>query len=294
MADFKFGLIGTGRFGKHYIRLLHEIPGIELAAIANKSQGNTEAVLTDPEIDCIVICTPASTHFEYIKKALVNGKHVLTEKPMVLSVSEAVKVLEQVKTSDKIFMVAHQNLFNKHVVYLAEQIRQGILGKLLQVTIEHLYPGPIREDVGVFWDAAPHDFAILDFVVGPVLVKTASGEKRYTAGRKVEDYVAANVELANGTKVMMTLSSNAEKKVRRRVFVGDKGSAVFDDSENNDFLEISANGKRIIPQIAVAEPLRTELEHFIDCVRNKKIPLTNVEHGLRVIKNLESTYEKLK
>src|SRR3989344_6573465 len=118
MADLKFAVVGVGRFGKHYVRLLQDFPDVALVAAVSRSTGNAEQVLTDPNVDCVIIATPASTHFEYIKKALSGGKHVLVEKPMVLSVSEAEKVGELVKTSSKVFMVAHQYLYNNHLLYL--------------------------------------------------------------------------------------------------------------------------------------------------------------------------------
>ncbi len=294
MEDLKFGVIGTGRFGKHYLRLLQNVQGVSFVASASRSTGNIEAVLVDPNIDCIVIATPAFTHFEYIKKALEGNKNVLVEKPMVLSVNEAEEVKKLVKASGKIFMVAHQYLYNNHLLYLAKQISLGVLGKLQHITIEHLYPGPIREDVGVFWDAAPHEFAILDLLLGPVSIKTVSGEKKYTSGKLVEDYAEADVGLTNGIKVKLVLSSNAEKKVRQRVFFGNKGRAIFDDSDNNNFLQIfTDNGKSIVPQITSFEPLRNEIEHFIESVHQNQIPRTDIEHGIRVIRNMQMVYQAL-
>jgi predicted dehydrogenase len=293
MAELNFGVIGAGRFGRHYVRLLKEILGVKLAAVAGKTQGNAEAVLADPGIDCIVIASPASTHFEYIIKALAAGKHILVEKPMVLSIAEAEDIKEPVKASGKVFMVAHQYLYNNAVLYLQQQIKAGVLGKIEQVNIEHLYPGPIREDVGVFWDAAPHEFAILDLLLGPVFIKTAVGKKKYIAGEPVEDYVEADAEFSNGTKLNLTLSSNSPIKTRKRVFIGEKGSAIFDDSDNNNFLQILTGGQDVRPQIEASEPLLNELLHFIGCVQGNKLPFTDIEHGLRVVKNMESVYRHL-
>src|SRR3989344_5766028 len=89
MNILNFGVIGTGRFGKHYKRLLQEIEGVSLIATASLHENNTVELLANSLIDCLVIASPASTHFQYIKKALENGKHVLVEKPMVLSVKDA-------------------------------------------------------------------------------------------------------------------------------------------------------------------------------------------------------------
>lgn len=294
MKPLKFGLIGVGRFGKHYMRLLQELEGVSLAATANKTQGNAEAVLADPNIDCVVIATPASTHFGYIKNALQNGKHVLVEKPMVLSAQDAETVRDLVKTSGKIFMVAHQYLYNDYIRYLRQELSTGRLGKIERITVEQLYPGPVRDDVGVFWDAAPHEFAILDFLLAPPEIKNVSGKKKHTSQKAVEDQVFAQIEFANGVSFELTLSSVALAKVRKMEFVGEKGTAVFDDLAPKHKLKFHLDGQDFVPEISAGEPLRNELVHFISCVKTGQVPLTDVEHGLRVVKNLEAIYERLK
>ena len=283
----KFGVLGVGRFGKHYVRLLQEIEGAELKTVASRSQGSVDSIFSDPEINCVVIATPASTHFGLISRALAAGKHVLVEKPMVLSVAEAEAVRDLVRKSGLVFMVAHQYLYNDYIRYLHKELSAGQLGKIEKITARHLYPGPVREDVDVFWDAAPHEFAILDFLLGPREIKSATGEKSHTQ-------VSAEVEFSDGVMLNLELSSVAPEKVRKIEFVGQKGKAFFDDLEPKSKLRFDLGGQDFTPEIAASEPLRNELEHFIDCVRNKKRPLTDVEHGLRVVKNLEAVYKKLK
>ena len=102
MQSLTFAVFGTGRFGQHYVRLLNEVSGAELAATVSRSRGPAEAVFTDPKIECVVIATPATTHFDLIQKALAAGKHVLVEKPMVVSVTEAELVRDLVQKSSKV------------------------------------------------------------------------------------------------------------------------------------------------------------------------------------------------
>lgn len=294
MEKLRFGVIGTGRFGKHYMRLLQELEGVSLAATANRTDGNAEAVLVNPNIDCMVIATPASTHFGYIKNALQHGKHVLVEKPMVLSTREAETVRALVQKSGKVFMVAHQFIYNDYIQYLGKEFGKGVFGKIKRIKAEQMYPGPVREDVGVFWDAAPHEFAILDFLLGPADIKKVNGEKKHTSGKPVEDQVFAQIEFTDGVSFELTLSSVAPAKVRKMEFVGEKGTAVFDDLEVKDKLKLFLDGQDFIPEISAEEPLRNELEHFITCVKTGQTPLTDIEHGIRVTRNLESVYQNLR
>lgn len=283
----KFAVIGTGRFGKHYVRLLRETEGVVLAATASRDTGNVEEIMNNADIEAVVLATPAETHFELVRKAVIAGKHVLVEKPMVLSVKEALAVRKLVLKSPKVFMVAHQYLYHDLIRFLKTEISKGNLGRIFQMSAECLLPGPVREDVGIFGDESPHEFAILDFLTGPAAVRKASGVRT--------DRVAnAKISLDSGLTLEFNFSSVAEKKFRRRTFVGKLGRAVFDDSEGTGYLEIIfRDGREVRPQISVTEPLRSELEHFISCVKNHRTPLTDIEHALRVVRNVEKANEIL-
>jgi predicted dehydrogenase len=308
--SLRFGVIGVGRFGRHYVRLLQDIKGAKLRAVSHISQKYEEEVscllpkevkqyqelagmLRDPDLDAVIIATPASTHFELAKRALESGKHVLVEKPMVTSITEAEALREIVGQSSKVFMVGHQFVYHDYLQYLRKELEKGIFGKIKNIKAEHMYPGPGREDVGVFWDAAPHEFAILDFLLGPSSIKKVSGKKKYTFGKQVEDQVFAEIEFADGVNFELILSSTASVKIRRMELWGDKGSAFFDDMEVKDKLKLHWNGQYLTPEISAGEPLRNQLGHFIYCVSKNQRPFTDIEHGIRVVRALDKTYQNL-
>src|SRR3990167_7749974 len=133
----KIGLLGTGKWGKHYVRLLPEYGELVVMKRA-----------IDPTVDCVVIATPAETHFEYIKQALEANKHILVEKPMVLSSKEAETIKELIK--DKVFMVAHQYCYNDEIK------KQKPLNK---ISFTHSYEGG-----NALWEMSPHLFSVVDLL----------------------------------------------------------------------------------------------------------------------------------
>ena len=201
----RIGLLGTGKWGKHYARLIPEYG--ELVIMNRK---------IDPTVDCVVIATPSDTHFKYIKEALKANKHVLVEKPMVLSLKEAMEVKKLLR--DKVFMVAHQYCYN-------DEVRKQ--RPLERISLTHSNSAGRN----FFWEIAPHLFSVVDLL----------------------DFKG---------KVELKLV-NTPEKIREWLF------------DNNKLEEPKT------------EPLRNELEHFIDCVKNSKTPLTDIEHALRVITNME-------
>lgn len=252
----RFGLIGHGRFGKHYERLLGDMPGVELAAIATRHTAISVAdILADPRIDAVVIATPASTHADVIMQALCAKKHILVEKPMVMATSD-VDMLRPLLT-DNIFMVGYQYLFNDGVRALAGTAAEVYLG-------EHLSDGPIRDDVDVFWDAGVHDLSIIEYLFHPGSVTNARG----TA---TPDRADVMVTYASGLVAYLLCSRVFTEKVRRITLLNSRGGTLFDD--------------RVTCQ--AREPLRNQLEHFIECIRTGHQPLTNFDFGARITKNCE-------
>ena len=206
----KFGLLGKGNWGRHYARLLPEFG--ELVVMDRKIYSS---------VDAVIIATPAVTHFEYIKQALEANKHILVEKPMVLSLKAAKKIKELI--NDKVFMVGHQYCYN-------DAVQELINKPLKEISLEHSMPlGKKKKEL--YWDVAPHLFSV--------------------------------VELLNFYGEIKLKFYSSKEKVRIWKF---DGTPLKEPS---------------------TEPLRNEIEHFVDCVKNAKTPLTNIDHALGVIENIE-------
>lgn len=237
METLRFAVIGIGHFGKNYVRLLGEMPGVELSAAARNAD-EARAVLQRPDIDAVVIATPPTTHAALAAAALESGKHVLVEKPMVLNTADAQALRKKVASSQRVLMVGHQYCYHDYVQHLKEQIHRGALGEVRYVYAEHLYFGPVRRDVGAFWDTATHELAIIDYLFGPCEITDARGSACAMLGGTDDDFAACTVNFSNGLLATMVASRFAPQKVRRMFFGGTNGLATFDDLEPTNKLKI--------------------------------------------------------
>ncbi|MEK7583042.1 MAG: Gfo/Idh/MocA family oxidoreductase [Patescibacteria group bacterium] len=259
----RIGLIGNGRFGKHYERLLGNMAGVELAGIATRhTPRSPEDLLSDSNIDAVIIATPASTHAELICKALRANKHVLVEKPICMSVAETESIRPLL--GNRIFMVGYQYLFNDGVRFLPTEGTIAYLG-------EHLSDGPIRDDIGVFMDAGVHDLAIIEHLFHP-------GDIVSVTGKNSPDIAAVTIVFESGLTAHLAVSRVFPEKIRRITLLGSRGGAVYDD----------------VTAPKQSEPLRNELEHFISSIASHALPLTNFEFGALVTKRAEEILRNLR
>jgi UDP-2-acetamido-3-amino-2,3-dideoxy-glucuronate N-acetyltransferase len=320
MQTLNFGLIGVGRFGKHYIRLLQKMKGVKLVAVAAKTKDslkevshllkddvlqltNSDALLKMKTIDCVVIATPVSTHFAFAKKAIEAGKNILLEKPMVKNLAEAKKLKGIAKKSRKTFMVAHQFVYNDYVKYLKKEIKRGSLGKVKLVVAQHLYPGPMRNDVGCFWDAGTHELSMLQSLFKPGRIKRAEGSSVAFKKGGFDDLTSATIKFGNGLIANIDICWCYPEKTRAFTIVGSRKTAVFDDVAGKKLIIFptihtaklkNQKLKPVVPKINAKEPLKNELEHFVYCVRNKKNPETGIDSAYEITEWLDKVSRAVK
>ncbi len=122
-------------------------------------------ILTSPEIDAVAVITPVSTHFELAKKALENGKHVFVEKPFTSTVSQAEELITLAEKKKLIIMVDHTFIFTGAVKKIKQLIDKKMLGDLYYYDSVRVNLGLFQHDVNVIWDLAPHDFAVMDYLI---------------------------------------------------------------------------------------------------------------------------------
>lgn len=314
-STLHFGLIGLGNFGKHYARLLGELPNTALTIVANRraeafntyrnllplgilKTTNSAELLNHPEIDCVIIATPASTHFSLASEALRAGKHVLVEKPMAMSIAEANELLTLAKKNNRIYMIGYQYVYNDYVVALKKLLPK--LGAIQYIFGEHQSPGPLRNDIGVFADAGIHDLSIIYFFFNPGPITQTNGNALGLTATKSEDFASVSVLFTSGLKAHILTARYAPEKTRKFTVVGELGMAQINDHLERNKLRFwpykypkSAEDAALssiyfnlpepeIPVVAAREPLRNELEHFINCVRQNNQPITGVDFGHEV------------
>ena len=330
MKPLQFGLIGLGYFGKNYARLLQTIPGVQLAAIANTSRQVLTAnnlipdsilkttdpavIFSNPAIDCVVIATPPSTHFSLIKQALVAGKHILVEKPLVLSLADAKKLVALKKAKDQVLMVGFQYMYNDYLRFIKTYLQKQKLGKIRYVFAENLYCGPIRQDVGSLVDAGSHEISMLEFLFAPGKIISVAGMRHVPGKDNNDDFAAVSVQFKSGLLAQITTSWFAPEKVRKMTIVGEKGMIVFNDRLENDKIQIfsrtypiqkkgqeksslfvqDAQALAFVPVVKAGEPLYNEVKHFIACVRSGIQPVTDLKFGYTVTEKMQTIFSKVK
>ncbi len=315
----RFGVIGVGYFGKHYLRLLQEIEGAECAGIFTRFDEEVKALspqikryvsvnelMSDSSIDCIIIATPVSTHADLAIAALEHGKHVLLEKPIAASLVDAERIAAAVRASGRVFMIGHQYCYNDYIRQLKKEIENQTIGQITYLFAQHLYPGPVRLDIGCFWETATHELAIIDYLFPGIKPKAVTSQilDMTCCGR--DDATTALISFDNGLTATIVTSWFAPEKVRRMLLAGTKGMAVFDEKEEHPlvltkhpypvnespephtshFFNIN-DSERMVAPTAHTEPLRNQVVHFMECVREQKIPLTGIDHALRITKLLD-------
>jgi predicted dehydrogenase len=268
-------------------------------------------VLLASDVDAVVVATPIETHFAVARDALLAGKHVLVEKPLAASVSEAITLNQLARQQQRTLMAGHTFLYNPAVLELRRIVQSSELGRVYYVDTARLSLGLFQRHVNVIWDLAPHDISILSFVLGRrVLAVSARGS---TCVRPdVLDVAYVELQFEDGLTAQIHVSWLDPAKVRRITVVGNRKMAVYNDvslgekiriydkgvtappTDNFGEFQLSyRHGEVTIPYIPWQEPLRLECEHFVDCVRTGATPRTDGLQGLAVVTVLEAADESL-
>jgi len=258
--------------------------------------------------DAINIVTPTTTHFELAKGLLEQGKHVLVEKPMTDNAAQASELVQVAREHDAVLQVGHVERFNPVFNYL-----ETVATPPAFIETHRLSPYPGRSmDIGVVLDLMIHDLDIvLAFVKSPVTSVDAVG---IAVLSKSEDIANARLRFANGSVANLTVSRISPERMRKiRVFSGGAIPSYIsldyraqegfiyrlarDDEEESSLLKklLRAKdslivsqfaGKRIVREpvpIAKEEPLKSELKHFIECVRAGRTPMVSGESAKRAL-----------
>jgi predicted dehydrogenase len=267
-------------------------------------------VLEDPEVDAVIIATPAGTHFVQSKTALEAGKHVFVEKPLATRVSE---VDELARAGEGlVIMAGHTFIYNSAVRYVKRLIDEGELGEIRYIYSQRLNLGRIRPDIDAMWNFAPHDISIIQYWLGDPEPVSVSRQGMAYVQDGIADVVFLNLEYPSRIIANIHVSWLDPQKVRKMIVVGSRKMVVYDDvaddkiaiydkgidrrailGQHMDFdkprpLEYNyRSGDILLPQIKFTEPLRVEAEHFVECIRNHQEPLTGVEHARHVVSILE-------
>ena len=272
-----------------------------------------EEIFNDPEIDALIISTPVATHYDLGIKALKSCKHILVEKPMATNVVEIEHISLLANEKKLVAMVGHTFLYNSAVRYVKKLIDEGILGSIRYLYCQRVNLGRIRFDVDALWNLAPHDISIVQYWLDdpePVSIKR-NGMDYVQKG--IDDVVFVNIVYPNKVMANIHVSWLDPRKVRQITIVGSEKMVIYDDiaenkisiydkgidrlavlGEHMDFDEPGTftfnhrSGDIVLPKIKWQEPLKVEIEHFVDCINNGVKCLTGPEHAKKVVGILTS------
>jgi predicted dehydrogenase len=311
--------VGYGYWGRNLARNFAELGA--LAAVVDENPAAAEQgaaahgvrpmsfgeVLTDPTIDAVSLASPAALHASQAMQALAAGKHVFVEKPLALDIADAEEVCLAARESGRTLMVGHLLQYHPVFAALRDMVQAGELGAIRYAYSNRLSLGKFRSEENVLWSFAPHDFSMLLSLFGeePSSV-TAQGNVSFLPG--VADMASTQMHFPSGGSAHALVSWMHPFKEQRLVVIGEKASAVFEDSAPDWDRKLAIyrhgfdmSGPAPVPAKAEAEyvavprsePLRNECSHFVDCIDRGGAPLTGGEEGLRVLKLLQAAEEAL-
>lgn len=313
-------VIGSGYWGKNLVRNYHQIGALKL--ICDKNEMLLEKfkeeypdvdtcialndVISRDDIHGVVIATPAEMHFSFAREALLAGKHVYVEKPLVLEEKEGEELISLAEENNLVLMVGHLLQYHPAFVSLKELTLNGDLGRINYIYSNRLNLGKIRREENILWSFAPHDISMILSLIGeePEAVVATGGNYLH---KKIADVTTTHLEFPSGLRAHIFVSWLHPFKEQMLVVVGDRKMAVFNDTkpwkdklllypheirwENNIPVPAKAEPEKL--DIPKDEPLRLECEHFLDCISNGKKPITDGREGLRVLKILKASQRSL-
>lgn len=323
----RVGVVGAGYWGPNIIRNFNQIPSCEMAICCDLDEKRLahmkglypgvemttdyDGLVNDPAINAVAVCTHVSGHYPLARKALEAGKHVLIEKPMTARVDQAEELVDLAKKNGCVLMVDHTFEYTAGVNKMREIIESGIVGDVLYVHCSRLNLGIFQRDINVVWDLAPHDLSVILYATGlaPKSVRTVGMKLLHP---KVEDVAFVTLNCGDASAVIH-VSWVDPLKIRRVSVVGTKQMLVYDDLdplakiqiydkgvENpphydtfGEFLCSYHYGDIHMPRLKDAEPLSVMCRHFLECIESGKVPRSDGESGLRMVRLLAASDQSI-
>lgn len=329
MDNVKVAVAGCGYWGPNLIRNFASLPGCRVKWVCDtdakrlahmkqlyhsvETAPDFEVLVNDPEIDAVVISTPVYLHYEMARKSLLAGKHTFIEKPMAPSAAQCQELVELAAKNQRTLMVGHTFIYSAPVRRIKEIIDAGDIGTVQYISSRRLNLGLFQKDINVTWDLAPHDIAIILYLLGKVPVAVNCQGKAHV-NKGVEDVTNMSLDFAERGFATIHSSWLDPNKVREMIIVGSKRMIVYNDNEPLEKIKIYDKrvetpphydtfaefhysyhyGDMYAPYIKQTEPLKVECQHFLDCIRTGARPETGGLEGLQVVRILEASTKSLR
>ena len=312
IQDIRTGVIGTGSMGQNHARVYSEVSNFigifDLDSEQSKSISkkyscknfnSLDSLLS--EVDAVTIAVPSKYHNEVFTKVIENEKHILIEKPLSLSVKACQEMVKLYESSSIVVSVGHIERHNKLVEYAKKAIDSGQWGEVLTFSSKRLSNFPQRiKDVGVTLDLAVHDLDIIHYLSNSE-IKSIKSEVNKNINPDFEDQTLVLVKFINGNTAVCEANWLTPNKVREMSITTDSHYIVMNYISNQIQLHksfyLDTNSSNLYnPKLSYEsetinfefkEPLKLEIEDFLDSIHNKRRPLVDIYDGLRAVKMAE-------
>lgn len=327
-------VIGAGYWGPNLVRNFRGSKDWDLVAVcdldeerARKVVGprsttevetSLDSLLARDDIDAVAIATPARTHAGIALAALAAGKHVLVEKPLADTPADARRMVDAARDAGRVLMIDHTYCYTPAVSYIRKVVAEGVLGDILYVDSTRINLGLVQPDVDVFWDLAPHDLSILDFVLPGGLEPrnvSATGADPLGAGKACVGYLSMPLE--SGGVAHVNVNWLSPTKIRQMVIGGSRRTLVWDDLNPQQRVSIHDRGVDLelqaldaqdrataavsyrlgditVPALPEREALGAMVSEYAAAIREDRAPLTDGHAGLRVLSVLDAVGTSLR
>lgn len=327
--QIKVGVVGCGYWGPNLVRNFRSLSDCQLKMMCDLSEtrlahlnslypeieGVTDYkhMLNGAGLDAVVIATAVKTHYPMAKASLLAGKHTFIEKPMASSSAECEELNEIARKKGLVLMVGHTFLYSPAVRKIKEIVDSGDIGEIRYICARRLNLGLFQKDINVAWDLSPHDISIIQYIMGEEpLTVNCQGSAHVTPG--VEDVTTMCLSFSKQRTAIIHSSWLDPRKVREMTIVGSKRMIVYDDVSPLEKIKVfDARVERpphydtfaefhyayhygdvYVPYIKQEEPLKTECQHFLDCIKHSSIPLTDGRQGREMVRVLEASSKSLR
>jgi predicted dehydrogenase len=322
----RVALVGAGYWGRNVARNLLDVPDTELLWVCDIDEiaaarlvgrrsevrvtSELDKMLHDDEVEAVAVVTPPGTHLEIGLACLRAGKHVLMEKPLATSVADGRLLVRAAEEHGLTLMCDHTFCYTPHVRRIRELLHGGELGELQYIDSTRVNLGLVQSQIDVFWDLAPHDLSILDFILPPGLVPvqiSAHSADPIKVGQACLGHLT--MPLSNGALAHVHVNWLSPTKIRQMVIAGSRRMVLWNDlvpgrrltifDSGIDITETGGDerarrmvayrlGDSVTPAIPESEALRAMVQEFADAVRAKRPAMTDGYAGLRVLQTLEA------
>jgi predicted dehydrogenase len=325
----KVGVVGCGYWGPNLIRNFRSLSDCSLKMMCDVSESrlahlkslypevegetNYNNMLNGVGLDAVIIATSVKSHYPMAKASLLSGKHTFIEKPMAASSQECEELIDIAKKKGLVLMVGHTFLYSPAVKKIKEIVQSGDIGEIRYICARRLNLGLFQKDINVAWDLAPHDISIILHIMEKDAVTiNCQGSAHITPG--VEDVTTMWLNFPGDRSAIIQSSWLDPRKIREMTIVGSKKMIVYDDVSQLEKIRVfDARVERpphydtfaefhyayhygdvYVPYIKQEEPLKTECQHFLDCINQGTTPLTDGCRGRELVRILEASSKSLK